>query len=358
MITLELRVIALAGAVLLGGSLGLTPESSVTQEPEKTISIEAIKPQEAIEPVLEEPSEIRLLAVGDIMLGRYVETLMNANGDEYPFARISDLVNDQDFVFANFEGPIVTNHLQTPDFTTSFDFDPRMASAIASQGFNLVSLANNHTLDKGSENFEQTRVYLEEVGINSIGHSRNESSDYSYESTVNDQKFVFLAFNEAVNPVFNNEAAIEATRLAAINEEVFVVVSMHWGIEYQLQSAESQQEMAHKLVEAGADLIIGHHPHVTQEVEVYQDRMIFYSLGNFIFDQYFSLDTQEELSFEMTLSSQGEVKYELIPVQSQKSQPFKMTGETKQNWLDSFALRSADSELQEKVKSGIVMLKW
>jgi len=362
MIALELRIIGLAGALLLGGSLGLNNKMPIDIEEsmqfEGSNINEVATKEEIVKDENEEPSEVNLLAVGDIMLGRYVETLMNANGDNYPFANIQDLIEDQDIVFANFEGPIVSNHVQTPDFTTSFDFAPRMASVLSNQGFNLVSLANNHTLDKGVENFEQTRIDLIEAGIESIGHSRDESSNYTYKTIIKGQDFLFLAFNEAVNPIFNEENAIEATRLAAIDEDTFVVVSMHWGIEYQLQSASFQQELAHQLIEAGADLIIGHHPHVTQEVEVYQDRMIFYSLGNFIFDQYFSSDTQEELGFEMTLSSTGNVKYELIPIQSKRSQPSKMTEETKQNWLNSFALRSADVDLQEQIKTGVVELTW
>jgi poly-gamma-glutamate capsule biosynthesis protein CapA/YwtB (metallophosphatase superfamily) len=351
----ELRVVGVISALLVGGFLVNKPP----QEPALEVSQIPQEEVQELEPEVNiRDKDISILAVGDIMLGRYVETLMNVNGDDYPFANLEGFINDQYIVFANFEGPIVTSHVQTPDFTTSFDFHPRMAQVIADQGFNLVSLANNHTLDKGLENFEQTMVYLTEAGVNSIGHAREESLNYTYETEIEGQKFKFLAFNEAVNPIFSLENAISATNEAAKDEETFVAVSLHWGIEYQLLSAEFQQDIAHQLIDAGADLIIGHHPHVTQEVEVYQDKMIFYSLGNFIFDQYFSQDTQEGLAFEMTLTPQGDLNYELIPIKSKRSQPQVMNESETQDWLNSFAERASAPALQDSIRTGNIKLSW
>lgn len=345
----ELRTIGLLTAILIGSSVGIP---KIQEE----VSSETLEIPVEIEE--DELQEIKILAMGDIMLGRYVETLMNRHGENYPFENIQGLISDQDIVFANLEGPIVTNHTQTPDFTTSFDFDPQIAPLIASQGYNLVSLANNHTLDKGPDNFEGSIKYLNEAGVQTVGHPRNETGDYSYEKEIKGQNFVFLAFNEAVNPVFDSDLAVETVRTAAENKDDFVVVSIHWGIEYQLQSAEFQRILAHKFIDAGADLIIGHHPHVTQEVEVYENSMIFYSLGNFIFDQYFSQDTQEELAFEMSLSSNGDLSYKLIPVKSIKSQPEIMSDSEKSDWLESFALRSSDLNLQTEIREGKIDLKW
>jgi len=364
MLTLKMGSIGLIMSLLIGG-IALQHELENLEDNDLIPKVEyqVASPQTIVSEKktladiqIKQTEPVKLIAFGDIMLGRYVETLMNIHGDNYPFARMGDLINNQDIVFANFEGPIVSNHTQTPDFTTSFDFDPKTAQIMANHGFNLVSLGNNHTLDKGLENFQSTIQYLNDAGVYTIGHSREESLNYTYETEINNQKLAFLSFNEAVNPLFDENAAIEATRTLAKDDEKFVVVSIHWGIEYQLQSANFQQEIAHNLIDAGADLIIGHHPHVTQEVEVYQNRMIFYSLGNFIFDQYFSADTQEELAFEMTLNDKT-VTYSLIPIQSIKSQPALMEGIAKDNWLEGLANRTYDKNISNDIQNGLLTLQ-
>lgn len=329
-----------------------------------TVDIQKISEQQALpEPVIEvikkvqpKPAEpIRMIAVGDMMLGRFVETLMNRHGEEYPFENISNLIDGQDIVFGNLEGPIATNHVQTPDFTTNFSFDPTVANLLKEQGFSIVSLANNHTLDKGEDVFLQTQKYLEEAGIAYFGNPRNESDMYRYATNIKDRDLVFLGFNEAVNPFFNEQQALET--VLTESDEVFLIVSMHWGTEYMLESNDFQKEFAHKLIENGADLVIGHHPHVTQEVEVYENKMIFYSLGNFIFDQYFSVDVEQGLTFEMTLDK-NLATFKLIPIQSKRSQPEIMTGEARQKWLDGLASRVEDPALAEEVKAGLIKLNY
>ena len=329
-----------------------------------TVDIQKISEQQALpEPVIEvikkvqpKPAEpIRMIAVGDMMLGRFVETLMNRHGEEYPFENISNLIDGQDIVFGNLEGPIATNHVQTPDFTTNFSFDPTVSNLLKEQGFSIVSLANNHTLDKGEDVFLQTQKYLEEAGIAYFGNPRNESDMYRYATNIKDRDLVFLGFNEAVNPFFNEQQALET--VLTESDEVFLIVSMHWGTEYMLESNDFQKEFAHKLIENGADLVIGHHPHVTQEVEVYENKMIFYSLGNFIFDQYFSVDVEQGLTFEMTLDK-NLATFKLIPIQSKRSQPEIMTGEARQKWLDGLASRVEDPALAEEVKAGLIKLNY
>lgn len=295
---------------------------------------------------------IKMVAVGDMMMGRYVETLMNANGDDYPFEKVQDLIEDQDIIFGNLEGPIASLHSQTPDFSTSFSFHPRIAEVLASQGFTIVSLANNHTLDRGAQVYQQTVDYLSEQGVASFGHPRDEGADYIYETEIKDTRIVFVGFNEAVNPYFDESKASETIAAKAVDEEAVVIASVHWGIEYQLESYEKQQRIAHSLIDAGADLIIGHHPHVTQEVEIYNDRLIFYSLGNFIFDQYFSKDVEQGLAFEMALYEDGIMEFDLLPIQSEKSQPRLMTGEEKSAWLNEYAERAKEDSLKEQVRTG------
>lgn len=342
---------ALIALVLVGGFV-----FAATVNVEKLADSATLPPPiiEVIKKVQPQPAEpIRMLAVGDMMLGRYVETLMNRYDNDYPFSNLDNLISGQDVVFGNLEGPIATNHVQTPDFTTSFSFKPEVAGLLKRHGFNTLSLANNHTLDKGEDVFLQTQQYLDAAEIAYFGNPRDETNAYRYSRIFEDTEVVFLGFNEAVNPYFNVDQALAT--VADESEDDFVIVSMHWGNEYQLVSNDFQQEFARDLIDNGADLIIGHHPHVVQEVEIYNDRMIFYSLGNFIFDQYFSVDVEQGLAFEMTLN-EGSVSYKLLPIQSSRSQPEVMNGDDKDKWLEGLASRVKDSDLAEQVREGLVVL--
>jgi poly-gamma-glutamate synthesis protein (capsule biosynthesis protein) len=127
---------------------------------------------------------------------------------------------------------------------------------------------------------------------------------------------------------------------------------MHWGTEYQHVNGRLQAEMAHKLIDAGADVIIGHHPHVIQGIEVYQGKPIFYSLGNFVFDQYFSEDTQRGLAIGLVLDKDG-IEASIFPLRSSASQVSLADEKEKAKILGSVADWSlADKALREQIIRG------
>ena len=121
-----------------------------------------------------------------------------------------------------------------------------------------------------------------------------------------------------------------------------IIVLIHWGTEYSLKSSPAQQSLAHQLIDAGADLIIGHHPHVVQDIEQYNDKLIFYSLGNFIFDQYFSNEVQQGLLVGLEFQDK-QLVFDLLPIQSKLSQPFLMEGNIRETFLKRLAGRSSPS---------------
>ena len=127
-------------------------------------------------------------------------------------------------------------------------------------------------------------------------------------------------------------------------------MSFHWGAEYQDVSSIVQKKLAHLVIDAGADLVIGHHPHVVQEIEEYGAGMIFYSLGNFIFDQDFSLETQQGLIVKLEVVS-DKLIYQLFPVQIDASQPRLMNDEEKDKFLKNLSKRS-DNKLEIEIKNG------
>lgn len=299
-------------------------------------------------------TDFSLLFVGDTMLGRHVETLMRTQGNTYPFELIEQALRGVDLLIANLEGPITSAHVQTPDFSTSFDFASSVADVLTLYGFDIVSLANNHTLDQGASNYNYTREILDEHEILHAGHA-TQIADWSRTSTeVRGTSVEFIAVNLTF-PYSERDSAFDLVAEAAQDPEALVIVNVHWGQEYVLTSNQSQQEFAHALVDAGADVVIGHHPHVVQEIETYMGKLIFYSLGNFIFDQYWSSATQQGLAVGLAVAD-DELTFTLLPLQSVRSQPSLMTLAQTSAWLEDLATRSS-SELQDQIKSGIILMK-
>lgn len=296
------------------------------------------------------PPPVTLFAVGDIMLDRNVEAMMEKNGAAYPFERMRSVWQGSDIVFANLEGPIVLKHVRTPSGTMRFSFSEDRAALLREQGITTVSIANNHSFDHGAAGYQTTKDFLAASSVEFFGNAREISNADVLRKTVHDRPFVFVGYSSAVNAGFDPAAAEALVASLASQPDLTVVVSIHWGNEYQLTAGTQQTVLARRLIDAGADLILGHHPHVVQNIEAYRNRLIFYSLGNFIFDQYFSKETQEELAVRCRLSEEDHV-CDLLPVASVKSQPAPIEEPQRAVWLDALARRSSP-ELGGQIRAG------
>jgi len=136
-----------------------------------------------------------------------------------------------------------------------------------------------------------------------------------------------------------------------------IIVHIHWGTEYQHQFNQQQEKIGHALIDAGADIIIGHHPHVVQGMEIYKNKPIFYSLGNFIFDQYFSPDTQEGLAVGLKLTN-NKISATLFPLQAKSAIINLMVGSAKDNFLLKYADWSkGDENFRTIVKNQLIEIK-
>ncbi|MFH1656828.1 MAG: AmmeMemoRadiSam system protein B [Candidatus Nealsonbacteria bacterium] len=291
-----------------------------------------------------------VLFVGDIMLDRGVEYLMEKNSFNYPFEKIKRFLRGIDIVVGNLEGPINKNPQYFSDESLMFSFSEKNIENI-SQNFDLVNLANNHTLNMGEEGLEETRRILEENKIGFMGDPLLCSKDFSFQPSNKD--IIFLAFNKTFNFDCSNQDVIDLIKLIKLeNKDKFLIINIHWGNEYELTNSIIQQELGHQMIDAGADLIIGHHPHVVQNIELYNNKLIFYSLGNFIFDQYFSIETQQELAIGLEIYDEKLV-YRIFPIQSQLGQPFLMNKENSNKFLNDLSKKSS-KELADDIKSGII----
>jgi poly-gamma-glutamate synthesis protein (capsule biosynthesis protein) len=312
-------------------------------------------PDTHIAPVIDSVEEkgATVIAVGDIMLGRKVETFMTQQGDSYPFADISEFLKSADAVVGNLEGPIVKNHIHTPDFGFQFAFDPKVVPLLKSHNIQIVSLANNHSYDYGPDGYQQSRAFIRNGGIDTFGHYYESGSNYAIRKTIGGKKFIFIGYN-LTNPQFNQEQALTYVKGIKKEEGEIMIAFNHGGTEYSTTSGSLQQKFYRNLIDSGVDIVIGAHPHVTQEIEIYNGKPIFYSLGNFIFDQYFSKDVEQGLALRFHFN-ENKTSVELIPIQSYQSQPALMNDEKKKVFLEAVANRSS-KEYQDQIRNGVLIL--
>jgi hypothetical protein len=214
--------------------------------------------------------------------------------------------------------------------------------------------------DRDKEEHVKAAADNEVEWIDYFGHPKDVAD--VLEKEVNGHDLVFIGLHDTFLNDLDRGAALTLVRDYK-EQKKFVMVSIHWGAEYKLVSNSTQQDFARDLVNYGADVVIGHHPHVVQEIEEYNGSLIFYSLGNFIFDQYFSKDTQQGLALEMTIEK-NKLGFELIPVDIIRSQPIVM--EDDKEFLLELADRSSESikldilnkqiELKRKTKADLFPL--
>ncbi len=290
-----------------------------------------------------------IVFTGDIMLARNVDYLAKKNNDTfYAFKNIVSFLQSADHTIGNLEGPIIKDYFNVPTGSFRFSFPPSVVNILSQAGFDMFSLANNHMLDAGKDGWQETKKLLNEFNINSIGQPFDSGQDNGTLVELSNKKVMLFGLY-AFNHDFSSSKAIENISRQT-SSGVIDIVFVHWGSEYQLKHNYIQEELAHSLIDQGVDMIIGHHPHVVQDIEEYNNRLIFYSLGNFIFDQYFSKDTQQGLVLKLNL---GNIKntVELFPVNIIKSQPELM--KDNKDFLNALSERSGN-DLKKDIKQEVI----
>jgi poly-gamma-glutamate capsule biosynthesis protein CapA/YwtB (metallophosphatase superfamily) len=282
------------------------------------------------------PPEISFVAVGDVLLDRGIAEKIAKNGLDWPFAKVADVLRSADLAFCNLECPLSTTgqSLATP---ITFKADPANLKCVVDAGFDIVSNANNHALDCGRRGLVETLRVLDDAGIAHSGAGTNlEVAESATILEVKGLRIAFLArnmlFPEAIwhrkdSPTIAglDESRIEDQIREAKSSADVVIVSVHWGIEYQKTPEDSQIALGRKMIDAGADLVIGHHPHCTQPVEWYHGGVIAYSLGNFLFDSRDPV-CMESMILKCRLSKSGVSELEIVPARVIKWRPVLQTG--------------------------------
>lgn len=294
-----------------------------------------------------------ILAFGDMMLDRNVRKAINAHDAEYPFLPIKRLLMGNDIVVANAEGPFTSHTSKTLNILNgplTFTFDPALLPTLKKLGFTLFSQANNHTLNFKKQGLEDSERAIEKTGLNWFGDPLNENL-HSFTTTIRGQKIAFVGYHEFAYQGFTTVLAeIRALKKSGN----FVIVYPHWGMEYNRDATATQIQTAHAFVDAGADAVIGSHPHVIEPIEIYKNKAIFYSLGNFIFDQDFSQRTREGLALGIALTPQ-KVSYYLFPMDIQNAQASLMVYDKRSTVLSDIAGHSyVQNTVKKEINNGIV----
>jgi len=295
------------------------------------------------------------LFVGDMMFDRTVATRIAASKDSaYTFQKIHGeedrFFKGYDLVVGNLEGPVTPQH-RPPEKAIDFAFNKTIPGLLKKEGFDAVSQANNHTLDQGRIGADDSRSTLQASGLSAFGDEiRDDATSSIAILERRGQKIALLGFNTTDHAL--DETAVLASIKQARSSADRVIVYMHWGQEYAAKPTSAQVARAHWFIDHGVDAVIGSHPHWMESVETYHGHVIAYSLGNFIFDQDWSPETQEGLAVGLVLDGTSS-ELHLFPVSIIKSQPELLSGTARDARLKHLADVS-DSALREQILKGVI----
>lgn len=283
----------------------------------------------------ENNSEFSFIIGGDMMFDRNIE--YHFQGDKLRNV-MSEMGNrvfwGTDLSLVNLEGPISRERLPYDNTKGSmiFNFQPETTGVLQWLGINAVSLANNHTLNNGQKGLANTKEILTEAGIAYVGQDAKFNDESIKQFTYGGVKVSVLTID-----TLNTDTDLVPIIKSEKEKSDFIIIMPHWGVEYEPIHHPSQESLAYKWINAGADLIAGSHPHVTQDAEIYNGKAIFYSLGNLLFDQDFSAETQRGLIVAGVYNIETKkLTLTILPTLSKKYKPALMTGTEKTTTLSKY----------------------
>lgn len=301
----------------------------------------AVQPSDSRAASGNEADQLLIHFAGDTMFSGKVEEKLEKTGYDYPFEYVKELFQNDDLSVVNLETPVTADGEPAEDKTYVFKSPPKALGPMAKAGVDAVNLANNHILDQGVTGLKDTMKHLRQHHILFAG--AGSSSKDAYAPVYLERKGIKIALcgfsrvipaadwaagkNKAgVAAVYAPESALNAIRTARKNADL-VLVMVHWGKERTTNLESHQQELAHAFIDAGADLVIGGHPHVMQGLEKYKGKWIAYSTGNFIFTKSTDPQTWESAVFAAKCTRQGDCELQLIPYRTELGQPVPMSSE-------------------------------
>ena len=250
---------------------------------------------------LQSKGDVSIAVAGDVMFARNMEGVLNL--DSSPFGGVSNVSSNVDLFILNFENA-ATNSENAVKGDVPLKCDPKYVPLAKANNRTIATLANNHVCDYGFTGMRDTIKYLKDAGITPMGAGENASDAHkSVTQNINNRDITVLNYMDSNNfaeydysvlpyangsspgySAYNSEVAQRQISDARGNGSDFVIVSMHYGNEYSMSPNKDQEKISHELIDYGADVVVGAHPHVPQGIEMYHGKPICYSLGNFMFD--------------------------------------------------------------------------
>lgn len=274
-----------------------------------------------------------LIVTGDVLLARSVNFQMHKQKNfKLPFENVADCLQDADLTLINLESPIVENCPLTNEGMV-FCGSPQTVEGLVYAGVDIASIANNHCRDRGEIGLQDTVEILAKNNIAALVHGEILIEE------VWGLKFAFLGYDTIRAAV--SQGGLKSSIENAKKVADVVIIYPHWGIEYVASPTQKQKDLAHLAIDIGADLVLGSHPHWVQGLEIYKDKLIVYSHGNFIFDQMFSEETKTGVIGRYTFYKDKLIDVEFLPVYMKEfPSPHLLEGDEKSKVLDIIEQRS------------------
>ncbi|WP_211747689.1 CapA family protein [Paenibacillus sp. Marseille-Q4541] len=298
---------------------------------------------------------------GDVQFSGKVEELLLKKGFDYPYQHLGSLFKKDDLTFINLETPVTTGGVAAENKSFVYKSSPKALKSLAAAGVDVVNLANNHILDQGVKGLTDTLTHLNDNNLDYVGAGKDRKEAYApayYEK--NGIKIALLGFTrvipeanwraEAGKPgvadAYNSAEAVKA--IAQANKKADIVIVMaHWGQERHTTPDENQKKLGYEFIDAGADLVIGGHPHVLQGLESYKGKWIAYSTGNFIFSRSATAETWKTAIFQATCQKDGNCSMKLLPYHAELAQPVPMNKKDGASLLREIQKRSFGAKIGE-----------
>ncbi|WP_134698481.1 CapA family protein [Ammoniphilus sp. YIM 78166] len=288
-------------------------EKSIVEERKEKEAVGSSQPTTTLP--LPSPSPIVISFAGDTMMAGRVADMVKAKGPDYPFTDAAPIFHGSDLSMLNVETAISTRgDAKQKEYT--FRSDPVMAEALKNAGVDVVTVANNHALDYGSEAFLDTLAHLHKAGVRYVGGGNNQEEAYApVELEVKGKKIAIFGFSRVLaeaswhagqnhpgmSSAYDPELVYRSVK-PYVSQNDYTIVYLHWGQELAEKPLPYQVQLAHGLIDLGVDLVIGSHPHVLQGLEWYKGKLIAYSLGNFVFTTSRTAEGRQSGILQVTLT--------------------------------------------------------
>jgi poly-gamma-glutamate capsule biosynthesis protein CapA/YwtB (metallophosphatase superfamily) len=348
--------------------LGAGASRGVSEPPAMAATTAPTVPTATVQPSPTAPATITIVAVGDLLFDSRPRRMIDAKGPAAPLAKVASRLSRADLTIANLESTLSNRGAPVLGKPASliFNGNPKGALTLASAGIDVVSNANNHAMDHGRIALADTIAALDKAGIKHAGAGMNTTQAWAPAYlVVKGRRIAYIAATQIVPSYFLPSATragvanghdmkrLVATVKAARKKADIVIVSVHWGIERSYTANAGQKHDARALIDAGADLVLSHHPHVLQGIDTYKGKLIAYSLGNFLFP-YKSASGRESFILGFEYGRKGVANITAVPVYlGAWGEPIVQTGARARTILGRLAAASKPMGTKVTIKNNI-----